>query len=368
MTVTIIRVIKSYDSTRMYQNKVRRASVILDLETRVHRLHCMSESIHELDKEAVDKNSLIEFLQLTKLLQSKKAKVQKIRSEFDKMLRQHDSKLRRASVTGSSLDRGLMLQQDDYIRIVGYFSLHMSPEELIARVQKLPQEMLQETQRLVNCLVLYVRIFHGNGQQHKIDDFIDNLNEFDPNITLLQFMDIPKMKPLLRNFSLHDLQKLALLIRAVLPHVKTPKESYMASMFSRVSNLYTKKKLVLIEQIVQGFANYQEICDELHTDRNTKHVLANLPTNTPLLQLLRTDVKEKFPTLDEYVQEVDSRAKWKVVAEAYCTLCTTIIHSVSVLAAFRSLLYSRELTEYKPEWSLLDIPDKAALNKFIASF
>ena len=348
----------------MYQNKVRRASVMMDLETRVHHLSYLSKCLDDVNKSQAEKGCLIEFLQLTKLIVSKNAKIQKIRTEFDRISKQHNPK---RNVAGLTIDRNLMLQQDEYVRIVGHFSTFMSCEELIARIEKLPRSLIEETQRLIVCLSSYVQLFHGNGQNMTMHEYIDHLIQIDSNIPLLQYVDCSKMRSMLKTFSLHDLQKLRMLITTVLPRVGSVKKANLVT--KTVISMYQhfrRLKGVLIDNIVDCFEKYQEICKELHTDRDSRYVLSNLPPNTMMLQLLTPDIIERFSTLGSYVQELDKQEKWKAICEAYCTLCMTIIPSVAVLASFRSMLYSRELTQFNPEWSLLDIPDKAALNKFIA--
>lgn len=361
----------------MFQRKARRRSVILDMHGRIESLVDFSQNVlvDSINIQSyIDKQTLIDYLNLTKIIISKLSKADLCRLEFDKISYDH---IKSHSVYFDAnefyeSDRNVWSRSDSYIRAVGNFSNYMSAEELTGRIKSLSPQILKATEQLILCIHSYAITFYDSSNNdhdasHQ-NPYIDALTDFNPNICLLTFLDTDKIVRSLSEIGGTEISRMNGILTTFLPKVSVDQSSNSVTFFQKLSNKFSKKDRSNAQSLIGIIEKYWLICQELHVDKHLRYVQSNLPPKTPILPLLQKRIIEKFPDLKIYVNDHDAEDNHiREIYDSFVTLTLSIIDGVAILAAFRTMLLSKELEVVKNDAinSLLDVPDKADLEAFL---
>ena len=354
------------------EKRVRRPSVMMDLNTRVKMLAELSSSLDNPNDGLVmyTKHTLVDFLQMTRLIVSKNGKVGVIRTELEKVI-----SVRAASNQGGasgmdifSGDMNVITEQDQYMRIVGSFSVLMASEELMHRIKSLPDKIRMETQILVRCVCEFVKEFFmapgvsRNGRTKAESEYVRCVEDFDPDVLLLIFVDNSKLLSELQAFTSSDITKLLTILDSNLPKISSEavasKQSKLST-FKRLIGSSEKQSSNKASDVSTLLQRHLSMVQELRLDRFTEIVMQHLPPSTQLQRLLKPKVASVFANLGVYVQEADRLERLRATMDSISRLSTTLIKAETIVAAFRTLLFSKELQLLKPDWTLLDMPEKA---------
>ncbi len=179
------------------------------------------------------------------------------------------------------------------------------------------------------------------------------LVDFDPNITLLHQLDYARLRTSLMQLSPEDVNHTLLTMRLCLPIMKKSRSIWKKA-FQSTDNV----KLVLI--LVR---NYVGLVTEIHGNRNAN----TFPSSTALYPILNDAARKELSDPAQYIQEANRSERAKSTMQTMLTLCSALVRSLAILAAFRTILYAAELQHEKLDWCLLDMPDRKQLDKYITS-
>ena len=231
----------------MYQRRLRRKSVLIDVHLRIENLVQMVESLNSREKvyERVDKVTLIDYLNLTKILMQKEQKVSHLDIAITKVAIGTD--LHKDANLIFNRDRQYTEFQDAYMRTAGIFSAFLSCDELWSRIVSLPDQVRHTTNKLIACVHAYAQNVHSYEKSAGMENtYIDALNDFDANIGLLQFVDDEHLESALEASSIDadGLRTISMAMTSIFTALENgPKKS-------NFSHLFQDKKSVQIQQIL----------------------------------------------------------------------------------------------------------------------
>ena len=285
-----------------FNRKVRRHSVLVDLTDRVEILADFADAVR--DKKPVSpteysKNTILEYLNITKILMSSQTRSEALKSEADRLV----------TDSFAVYDDGqrMAFAQDNYVRAVGHFTPFLSTEELCARVRKLSPEITKQASALLRVCCSYVKLFYGPTagmfNVTDADQYIDRLNEFDPNLAILQFVSLSKVSKQLNAFTDTDLRRLVASVEVNLPRVSHNAQPRKQTVWQRLRLITKQPKQSTTtlpkQRVASVLQKYLGIALELHTDKHKKYVLDNLPPQTPLVFVLDDKLAHKFPNIQD---------------------------------------------------------------------
>ena len=360
----------------MFQRKTKRRSVLLDMHGRIRALVDLAGNVDEESPgNYLDKMTLIDYLNLSKIVMGKLSKTSLIQLEFDRLM--FDTAVQDDDIMDADqlfdLERNIAQQTDHYIRAVGNFSSFMSAEELWQRIKALNPTIIKITRNLILCVHSYSQTFYDSANDdssaHRSDNpYIDALNDLNPDICLLSVLDRRHLVQAMSKMDSSELSRVNYISQTLLPKV-TVDDSVNQGLWQRMTTKLgsSKKESNSIKAIVNIIGKYCDICEELHVDKHQRYVIQNLPPNPSILPLLERRIIEKYPDIKQY--SIDERQIFQTrrMINSLIALTIAIVDSVAVLAAFRTMLLSKELDALRNEAtnSLLDVPDKADLENFL---
>lgn len=373
----------SWSLSQMFQRKTRRKSVILDMHGRIKALLDLAHNIKNGDikpSPLIDKMTLIDYLNITKIVLGKFSKTDNLKLEFNKLM--YDSAIQYSEIVDADeiydLDRAIWNRSDIYIRSVGHFSSFMSKDELWGRVKSLNSSISKSTHDLISCIHSYAETFYdvqeNNNSIKNVDNpYIDAINDLNSDICLLSFLDHSKMIKKLSEINQSEIIRLNTALQTFLPKVSVDLETTKPSQFKIWKERFSAKDNQRNKKHASGIVNivdkYLDICGELHVDKHYRYVHQTLPSKSSILPILENKIVDKFPSLHSYVDDKDDKTThFRETYESFIALTTAIIDAVAVLAAFRTMLLSKELEALRHDAtnSLLDVPDKADLEAFLS--
>ncbi len=326
----------------MYQRRLRRKSVLIDVHLRIENLVQMVESLNAREKvyERVDKVTLIDYLNLTKILMQKEQKVSHLDIAITKVAIGTD--LHKDANLIFNRDRQYTEFQDAYMRTAGIFSAFLSCDELWSRIVSLPDQVRHTTNKLIACVHAYAQNVHSYEKSAGMENtYIDALNDFDANIGLLQFVDDEHLESALEASSIDadGLRTISMAMTSIFTALENgPKKS-------NFSHLFQDKKSVQIQQILTCIKKLKKPSSELQCERHVKSILANVPFTVTISRLTNEDIQRRLNL------SKDS----KEAPELLLNLMVTILNSLAVISAFRTVLFSKELQAMRGDWSFSDI-------------
>lgn len=333
-------------------SKVRRMSVLEDLDSRIDALRMAADQVEtrELDR-LTSKSTIVEFLSVSRVALNMLSKIESMRVRFAKL-----AASRQDNLSMLKIDRATLLTQDDYVRTVGVFSNALSPEDLVSRALKMPPQIASDTVTLVRTAAAYTNAFYKpKPSKEPAQLYTQMLVDFDPNITLLHQLDYARLRTSLMQLSPEDVNHILLTMRLCLPMMK---KSSVQSIWKKAFQSTDKVKLVLI--LVR---NYVALITEIHGNRSAN----TFPSSTALYPILNDAARKELSDPAQYIQEANRSERAKASMQMMLTLCSALVRSLAILAAFRTILYATELQHEKLDWCLLDMPDRKQLDKYISS-
>lgn len=326
----------------MYQRRLRRKSVLIDVHLRIENLVQMVESLNSREKvyERVDKVTLIDYLNLTKILMQKEQKVSHLDIAITKVAIGTD--LHKDANLIFNRDRQYTEFQDAYMRTAGIFSAFLSCDELWSRVVSLPDQIRHTTNKLIACVHAYAQNVHSYERSAGMENtYVDALNDFDANIGLLQFVDDEHLESALEASSIDadGMRTISMAMTSIFTALENgPKKS-------NFSHLFQDKKNVQIQQILTCIKKLKKPSSELQCERHVKSILANVPFTVTISRLTNNDIQRRLNL------SKDS----KEAPELLLNLMLTILNGLAVISAFRTVLFSKELQAMRGDWSFSDI-------------
>ena len=350
--------------------------MLLDMHGRIRALVDLADNLQEDSPgNYLDKMTLIDYLNLSKIVMGKSSKTNLIQLEFDRLV--FDNAVQDDEVMDADqlfdLERNIAQQTDSFIRAVGNFSSFMSAEELWGRIKALDSGIVKATHHLILCIHSYSQTFYESVTDFDSNNkafqcpYIDALNDFNSDICLLSMLDQRHIVSAMSRLDSSELARINYTLQTLLPRV-TVDSSINKGFWQKMTTKLAKKEGTNIRSIVGIIEKYCQICEELHVDKHLKYVLQNLPPHTALLQLLERRIIEKYPDIKQYVDEEPQHLQTRKMIASLTAMTTAIVDSVAVLAAFRTLLLSKELDVLRNDAtnSLLDVPDKTDLEAFLS--
>lgn len=326
----------------MYQRRLRRKSVLNDVHMRIENLVQIVSflSSNEDVFERLDKVTLIDYLNLTKILMQKEQKVSHFHIAICKVA--VDLDLHKDASTINNIDRQYTESHDTYLRTAGVFSAFLSCDELWRRINALPENVRKSTNLLIMCLQAFAQNVHSCDRLVSTENaYINALNEFDANIGLLQFVDDEIVGGTLETSSIdaEGMKTIALALTSIFSAFESgPKKSHF-------SNLFQDKKSVQIQQILNCIKKLRKPYQELRCERHAKAILASVPLSVNISCLAKEDIQKRLNATRLYKEAPD------IIFE----LVLTILNSLAVISAFRTVLFSTELQAMRGDWSFSDV-------------
>ena len=326
----------------MYQRRLRRKSVLIDVHSRIENLVQLVDYLpsQERNYERIDKVTLIDYLNLTKILMQKEQKVSHLDIAISKVAVGADLHKDVSSIF--NIDRQYTEFQDAYIRTAGIFSAFLSCDELWNRIVSLPDQVRHTTNRLIACVHAYAQNVHSYDKSSGTENaYVDALNDFDANIGLLQFVDDELLERALDTSSIDadGMRTISMALTSIFSALDNgPKKS-------NFSNLFQDKKNVQIQQILNCIKKLKKPSSELQCERHVKSILANVPYTVNISCLTGNDIQRRLNL------SKDS----KEAPEILLNLVVTILNSLAIVSAFRTVLFSKELQAMRGDWSFSDI-------------
>ena len=332
-------------------SKVRRMSVLEDLDSRIDALRAAADQVEtrELDR-LTSKATIVEFLNVSRVAINMHSKIESMRVRFGKL-----AASRQANLSMLKIEK-LCLYKMDYVRTVGVFSNALSADDLVTRALKMPPQIASDTVTLVKTAAAYTNAFYKpKPTKEPAQQYTQMLVDFDPNITLLHHLDYARLRTSLMQLSAEDVAQIMLTMRLCLPMVK---KSSVQSIWKKAFKSNDKVKLVLI--LVR---NYIALITEIHGNRSAN----TFPSSTALYPILNDAARKELSDPAQYIQEANRSERAKATMQMMLALCSALVRSLAILAAFRTILYATELQHEKLDWCLLDMPDRKQLDKYISS-
>lgn len=326
----------------MYQRRLRRKSVLNDVHARIQNLVQMLGLLASNQDvfERLDKVTLIDYLNLTKILMQKEQKVSHFHIAISKVA--VDLDLHKDASIINNIDRQYTESHDTYIRIAGVFSAFLSCDELWRRIIALPEQIRRATNLLIMCLHAFAQNVHANDKSAGTENaYVDALNEFDVNIAFLQFVDDEMIEKLLESSSIDadGMRTIALALTSIFSALETGAKK------SNFSSLFQDKKSVQIQQILTCIKKLRKPYSELRCERHSKTILSSVPLSVNIVCLAREDIQKRLSV---------SKAH-KECPDILFELILTVLNSLAVLSAFRTVLFSTELQAMRGDWSFSDV-------------
>ena len=326
----------------MYQRRLRRKSVLVDVHSRIENLVQMLNSLTSQERvyERIDKVTLIDYLNLTKILMQKEQKVSHLDIAISKVAVEMD--LHKDASIIFNTDRQYTDSQDAYIRTAGIFSAFLSCEELWSRIVSLPDHIRHSTNVLIACLQAYAQNVHSFDKSSGTGNaYVDALNDFDANIGLLQFLDEERLERALEtsNIDADGMRTISVALTSLFTALENGQKK------SNFSHLFQDKKSVQIQQILTCIKRLKKPSSELQCERHVKSILANVPYTVNISTLTTDDIQKRL-NLGKSSREAP---------EILLNLVVTILNSLAVVSAFRTVLFSKELQAMRGDWSFSDI-------------
>ena len=326
----------------MYQRRLRRKSVLIDVHSRIENLVHMVDSLTSRERvyERIDKVTLIDYLNLTKILMQKEQKVSHLDIAISKVAIGTD--LHKDASIIFNIDRQYTEFQDAYIRMAGIFSAFLSCDELWSRIVSLPDQIRLTTNKLISCVHAYAQNVHSYGKSSITETtYVDALNDFDANIGLLQFVDEEHLERVLESSPIDadGMRMISMALTSIFSALDVgPKKS-------NFSNLFQDKKNVQIQHILTCIKKLKKPSSELQCERHAKSILANVPFTVNISSLTSDDIQNRL-NLGKDTKEA---------SEILLNLVVTILNGLAVVSAFRTVLFSKELQAMRGDWSFSDI-------------
>lgn len=324
----------------------------------------------------IDKLTLIDYLNMTKIVMGMLSKADLIKLSFDRLM--FDNAIQYTDAIDADqmydLDRNIWSRSDEYTRSVGNFSSYLSADELWGRIRQLPPQVTKRTQVLILCVHSYAQIHYQTQSESDsssaINPYIDSLMDLNPNLCLLPFLDGHHILQTISNVDSSQLNQVAWILKSLLPKVTLDKNSGSSSnsLWQKMSAKLSKSDKSRVKDISGIIDKYRDICKELHVDKHLRYVISRLPPQTPLLSLLEDKIINRYTNIKHYVDEDDALSQDREIYDSIITLVIALIDAIAVLAAFRTMLLSKELESLRNEAtnSLLDVPDKSDLEAFLS--
>lgn len=333
-------------------SKVRRMSVLEDLDSRIDALKTAADQVssRELDR-LTSKSTVVEFLNVSRVAMNMHSKIESMRIRFGKL-----ASSRQENLSMLKVDRETLLVQDNYVRTVGVFSNALSADDLVQRALKMPQQIASDTVTLVKTAAAYTNAFYKpKPSKEPAQQYARMLVDFDANITLLHQLDYTRLRSCLAQLSPEDVSQILVTMRLCLPMLKKK------SIQSLWGNAFRSKDNVSV--VITLVRKYVGLVNEIHGNRNAN----NYPSSTTLYAVLNDMTRKELSDPVQYIQEANRAERAKATMQMMLTLCSALVRSLAVLAAFRTILYATELQHEKLDWCLLDMPDRQQLDKYISS-